>query len=93
MVDFARDDASDPVRSFRDWQEACLSLRVAEACGAPHADILRLAAEVLRTRNVLILDRLHAGWNAPDVVVRNLIIDEQLLREKDDARLSEIGRS
>jgi hypothetical protein len=46
----------DRLQSFRDWQKACAIRRVAD-----HGDIVRLPAEVIRTRNALTLDQLRAG--------------------------------
>jgi len=80
--------ADDPLQLFRDWQVACAGLRVAEARGDDYGDIVRLSAEVIRARNAVTLDRLHAGWNAPESIVRHLTLDDQLLREKDDVALS-----
>jgi hypothetical protein len=85
-IDEATSD--DPMQLFRDWQAACASLRAAETRGDVHAEIVRLSVEVIRTRNAVTLDRLHAGWNAPENVVRHLTLDDLLLREKDDAALS-----
>ncbi len=73
--------ASDP---FRQWQRAVATLKAAEARGAPHDEIVRLSAEVIRTRNELTVDRLQAGWRPPDDILRHLTVDDQLLREKDD---------
>jgi hypothetical protein len=78
----------DPLQSFRDWQKACAIRRVAETRGDDNSDIVRLSGEVIRTRNALTLDRLHAGWNAPDEILRHLTLDDQLLREGDDTALS-----
>jgi hypothetical protein len=75
----------DPLQSFRDWQKACAIRRVAETRGDDNRDIVRLSGEVVRTRNALILDRLRAGRNAPEDIVRHLTLDDLLLREKDDA--------
>jgi hypothetical protein len=74
-----------PSQPFRDWQRAINSLNSAEAHGAPHPTIVRLAAEVIRTRNALTVDRLEAGWLAPPDVLRRLAADARLLNEKDDA--------
>jgi hypothetical protein len=82
----ALDEApADPVQPFRDWQEACARLRAAETLGGDYSDIVRLSAEVIRTRNALTLDQVRAGWSAPDDILRHLTLDERLLREKDDA--------
>jgi hypothetical protein len=75
----------DPLQSFRDWQKACAIRRVAETRGDDNRDIVRLSGEVVRTRNALTLDRLRAGRNAPEDIVRHLTLDDLLLREKDDA--------
>ena len=82
----AIDEASDdPLRSFRNWLDACSNLRLAEVCGADYSDLVRLSADVIRTRNALTLYRVRAGWNVPDDVMRHLTVDERLLRENDDA--------
>jgi len=75
----------DPLQSFRDWQKACAIRRVAETRGDDSRDIVRLSADVIRTRTALTLDRLRAGRNAPEDIVRHLTLDDLLLREKDDA--------
>jgi hypothetical protein len=73
--------ASEP---FRQWQHAAAALKAAETRGASHAEIVRLSAEVIRTRNALTLDRVYAGWEAPDDILKHLTADEHLLLEKDD---------
>jgi len=75
----------DSLQSFRDWQKACAIRRVAETRGDYNTDIVRSSGEVVRTRNALTLDRLRAGRNAPEDIVRHLTLDDLLLREKDDA--------
>ena len=75
--------ASDP---FRQWQRAVAALKAAEARGAPYDEIVRLSAEVIRARNELTVDRLQAGWQPPDDILKHLSLDDQLLREKDDTR-------
>jgi hypothetical protein len=73
-----------PSLPFHEWQRAVAALRSAEARGASHTEIVRLSAEVIRTRNALTLDRVYAGWEAPDDILRHLTTDEQLLEEQDD---------
>lgn len=73
--------ASDP---FRQWQRAVAALKAAEGRGAAHEEIVRLSAEVIRTRNEMTVDRLQAGWLPPDDILRHLVLDDQLLRERDD---------
>jgi hypothetical protein len=75
----------DPLQSFREWQKASAIRRVAEARGDDHRDIVRLAGEVVRTRNALTLDRLRAARNAPEDIVRHITLDDLLLPEKDAA--------
>ena len=75
----------DPLQSFRDWQKACAIRRVAETRGDDNSDAVRLSGEVIRMRNALTLDRLSAGRNAPENIVRHLTLDDLLLREKDEA--------
>ena len=74
--------ASDP---FQLWQEAAAALKAAETRGAPHDEIVRLSAQVIRTRNAVTVDRLQAGWHVPDDILSRLTSDDQLLHEKDDA--------
>jgi hypothetical protein len=74
-----------PAEPFDAWQRACAALRAAEARKAPHAEVVRLAEEVIRTRNSLTMDRLLAGWQPRDDILRHLTADEDLLREGDDA--------
>ena len=75
----------NPSAPFNAWQRATVALREAEHRGAAHAEIVRLAEQVIRTRNALVLDRLEAGWQPRDDVLHHLISDEELLREKDDS--------
>jgi hypothetical protein len=81
-LDVGPDDA--PARPFDDWRHAVAALLAAEKSGAPHADLVRLSEEVIRTRNVLALDRLAAGMPLPEVTARYLPSDERLLAEEDD---------
>jgi hypothetical protein len=74
-----------PSLPFQEWQRAVAALRSAEARGDSHPEVLRLSAEVIRTRNELTVDRLQAGWHPPDDILKHLMVDDQLLREKDDA--------
>jgi hypothetical protein len=76
--------ASSPSLPFQQWQRAVASLRSAEVRGAPHAEILRLSATVIRTRNAMTVDRLQAGWRPSDDILRQLTVDEALLAEDDD---------
>jgi hypothetical protein len=83
----ARDTDTTPAPSqpFQVWQQAVAALKEAEARGAPHAEIVRLSTEVIRARNAVTVDRLQAGWQAPDDILSRLMADDQLLHEKDDA--------
>ena len=85
----AIDEASndDPLQAFRDWQRACASLRAAETRGEDYSDVVRLSAEVIRTRNALTLDQVRAGWKAPDDILRHMTSDALLLVQGDDASL------
>ena len=74
--------ASEP---FRRWRRAVAALRAAESRGEPYPVIVRLSAEVIRTRNEMTMDRLRAGWSPPEEILRDLSADERLLLEKDDA--------
>jgi hypothetical protein len=80
----------NPSAPFNAWQRATAALREAEHRGAPHAEIVRIAEQVIRTRNALVLDRLEAGWQPRDDVLHHLISDEELLREKDDSSYQDI---
>jgi hypothetical protein len=51
----------DQLRSFREWQRASAIRRVAETRGDDHNDIVRLPADVIRTRNALTLAQVSAG--------------------------------
>jgi|GEM_PF-5250054 hypothetical protein len=77
-------DPDPPSRPFDDWRRAVAALSRGEKLGAPHAELLRLSAEVIRTRNVLALDRLAAGLPLPEETARHLPLDEWLLSEEDD---------
>jgi hypothetical protein len=76
-----------PSEPFDAWQRATAALRAAEARGASHEEVVRLSEQVIRTRNALTLDRTQAGWEPPDDVLRHLIGDELLLRQRDDSSL------
>ena len=84
------DAQPNPSAPFNAWKRATAALREAEHRGAPHAEIVRLAEQVIRTRNALVLDRLQAGWQPRDDVLHHLISDEELLREKDDSSYQDI---
>ena len=78
------DVAPSAAEPFLEWQRAVAALKAAEFRGAEHAEIVRLSAEVIRTRNAMTVDRLQAGWQPPDDILKHLSADEQLLREQDD---------
>ncbi|HEY5051465.1 MAG TPA: hypothetical protein VII50_11230 [Acidothermaceae bacterium] len=83
----------NPSAPFNAWQRATAAFREAEHRGAAHADIVRLAEQVIRARNALVLDRLEAGWQPRDDVLHHLICDEDLLHEKDDSGYHDIAAS
>jgi hypothetical protein len=83
----------NPSAPFNAWQRATAALREAEHRGAAHAEIVRLAEQVIRARNALVLDRLQAGWQPHYDVLHHLISDEELLREKDDSSYQDITAS
>lgn len=83
----------NPSAPFNAWQRATAALREAEHRDAAHAEIVRLAEQVIRTRNALVLDRLEAGWQPRDDVLHHLMSDEDLLREKDDSNYQDITAS
>ena len=66
-----------PSSPFQEWQRAVAALRSAEARGGAHSEILRLSAEVIRARNVMTVDRLHAGWRPPEDILSRLSADYQ----------------
>jgi hypothetical protein len=74
-----------PSSPFQEWQRAVAALRSAEDRGAAHADLVRLSAEVIRARNAMMVDRIQAGWQPPDDILKHLVVDDQLLRERDDS--------
>jgi hypothetical protein len=76
-----------PSLPFQQWQRAIAALRAAEARGDAHSEILRLSAEVIRARNAMTVDRLRAGWQPADLVMKHLAADDQLVREGDDSTL------
>ena len=84
----AMDTSPDAQSPFEAWQRARAALKEAERRGADHAEIRRRSAEVIRTRNLVTVDRLSAGWQPPDDILKHLTVDEQLLREHDDAGLT-----
>jgi hypothetical protein len=75
--------ASNLAQLFDDWQRAGAALRNAEARGAGDDEILPLAEEVLRTRVAVLRDRIAAGWQPSDEVMRGLEVDSQLMTEAD----------
>jgi hypothetical protein len=81
----------NPSAPFNAWQRATAALRDAEHRGASHADIVRLAEQVIRARNALVLDRLAAGWQPREDILNHLISDEDLLRERDDSSHQDIS--
>jgi hypothetical protein len=83
----------NPSAPFNAWQRATAALREAEHRGAAHTETVRLAEQVIRARNALVLDRLEAGWQPCDDVLHHLISDEELLREKDDSSYRDITAS
>lgn len=81
----ANDATSDgSAQLFRAWQHSVGALRGAERRRADYTDILRLCTDVIRTRNTLIQDRVHAGWDASDDILRHVTTDELLLLAGDD---------
>jgi hypothetical protein len=75
--------ASSLAQLFDDWQRAGAALRNAEARGAADDEILPLAEDVLRTRVAVLRDRIAAGWQPSDEVMRDLEVDTQLMSEAD----------
>jgi hypothetical protein len=77
-----------PSLPFEEWQRALASLRAAEARTEGHREILLLSADVIRARNAMILDRLQAGWQPTDHVLKHLAVDDRLLYDGDDGALA-----
>ncbi len=69
-------DLSSGATQFQLWQRALVALRDAEKRGAPHAEIVQLSADVIRARNAVTVDRMQAGWNAPDDILSRLTSDD-----------------
>ena len=80
------DRVSSSSRLFADWSGAFARLAAAERCHAPHTELVQLSAEVIRTRNILALDRQAAGLPLPGDMVRLIVADEHLLKQPDDTR-------
>ena len=76
--------AADPGRSFDEWRQALMALKVAEIRGEPYATLLRRSEDVIRARSVLTHERVHAGLRVPDDVLEHLTVDELLLGQPDD---------
>lgn len=68
---------------FDKWQRAGSALRTAESHGASDDEVLPLAEDVLRARVAVLRDRIAAGWQPSDEVLRELEVDAQLVREAD----------
>ena len=68
---------------FDEWQRAGAALRTAESRGAADDEVLPLAEDVLRTRVAVLRDRIAAGWQLSEGVMRDLEVDTQLMREAD----------
>ncbi|HEY5050765.1 MAG TPA: hypothetical protein VII50_07670 [Acidothermaceae bacterium] len=68
---------------FDDWQRAGAALRTAESRGACDDEVLPLAEAVLRTRVAVLRDRIAAGWQPSDEMMRDLEVDTQLMLEAD----------
>jgi hypothetical protein len=60
------------------------TLTGAERDGGSYVDLVRLSEQVIRTRNLLALDRQTLGLELPEAMVRHIVIDEQILGEEDD---------
>jgi hypothetical protein len=68
---------------FDEWQRAGAALRTAESHGASDDEVLPLAEDVLRARVAVLRDRIAAGWQPSQEVMRELEVDTQLVREAD----------
>jgi hypothetical protein len=76
-------DATPLSQLFDEWQRASAALRSAESRGATDDEVLPLAEDVLRARVAVLRDRIAAGWQPSDDVMRELEVDAQLVREAD----------
>ncbi|HEY5456180.1 MAG TPA: hypothetical protein VIJ96_11995 [Acidothermaceae bacterium] len=76
--------AADPGRSFDEWRQALMALKVAESRGEPYAALLSRSEDVIRARSVLTHERVQAGLRVPDDVLEHLTVDELLLGQPDD---------
>jgi hypothetical protein len=80
-------DVTAPARVFDSWRHAVAALTEAERRQAPYVELLALSAHVIRTRNVLALDRQSSGLELPDSMLRHVYADEDLLAQADDSQL------
>jgi hypothetical protein len=75
--------STGPSQPFDEWKRAGAALRTAELRGAGDDEVLPLAEDVLRARVAVLRDRIAAGWQPSDEVMRELEVDAQLVREAD----------
>jgi hypothetical protein len=80
----AASEQGNPARVFNDWRHAVAMLTEAERHGAPYAELVHLSEQVIRTRNVLALDRQAFGLELPEAMVQHIHVDEELLHQEDD---------
>ncbi len=80
----AMNGAVDPGRSFAEWRQAMIALKVAESRREPYTALLRRSEDVIRARSVLTHERVQAGLRVPDDVLEHLTVDELLLGQPDD---------
>jgi hypothetical protein len=84
MLDHVAASEGNPARVFNDWRHAVALLTEAERHGASYPELVHLSEQVLRTRNILALDRQAFGLELPTDMVRNIEVDEELLHQADD---------
>jgi hypothetical protein len=84
LDDLAASEQGSPARLFNEWRLAVAMLTEAERRGAPYQELVRLSEQVIRTRNVLALDRQAIGLALPAAMVRHIELDEDLLLQRDD---------
>jgi hypothetical protein len=89
LEDLAASEQGGPARVFNDWRLAVAMLTEAERRGAPYEELVRLSEQVIRTRNVLALDRQAFGLELPATMIRHIELDEDLLHQPDDRSWAE----
>jgi hypothetical protein len=84
LDDLAATEHGNPAQVFNNWRHAVAMLTQAERRGAEYPELVRLSEAVIRTRNVLALDRQALGLQLPESMVVHIRDDEELLHQRDD---------